>query len=958
MFNEFYGLTIDPFRLSPDPRFCYRHRYFARAKAYMQYGLHQGEGFVMVTGQPGTGKTMLIEDLLADPGTTNVMIARIASTQVAGDDLLRLVAHAFDIDTHNCPKATTLLNLQTVLTRQMASGRNALLIVDEAQNLPYESLEELRMITNLQRGARPLMQVFLVGQDSLHTLVSQPRMEQLRQRILAACRMEPLSLDDTREYLQHRLRRAGWEGRPSLSGEAVWQIHAASGGIPRRINTLTSRLLLRGYIEERLALGADDVLLVTADLAGERLIGNRAPPDASPNVQMTPDPSLDLGPLAIEMPTTASAVLVQPVAPAEAEPPAPPPEPEHRAADAGDAMPLVPPSAPEAPALQPAPRAAPSAAQGPEVVPPIPPVEPSPPADQARPHPVPPTDPRQQRELGAVSEDGGAPSAQVKIPVETPGVPEWFAQPDHAARPSTRNEPVIDGPLPPLGKDGPVPALPIAPAMIPASGPSATGAGDETTRASPEQAEPAFRSPTRRGRRVWAWVAAAAVLTAVATLAALAVRPEWIGQPLGELQPIVKGIGALGAKARAAMADVGLLLKAARPDPAPVPPDRPRLPEGPAASSEPGAGPIQAGVRSTPSPVPSASNLSGPGASEPDPSDQPLSPLSPPAPGEIASHRAPGPAVPDADTRGLTPMDGGVAGMVPPTGQAAPDATASSIGEAEVPVRLPTAIPHAPQEVRSEAPPEAATADTRDKPSSEQPDHPVLAITDRQPIESAPGAPKDTPATQTPAAAPATSPKVAVDALPRRPETQADAGEQDSPAMATPAKGPAASPDAASAPAQPALTGATAVGGAEDDLARLVSRLVGLGFRPQPTDGQEIKLVLAREVAFGAGSAEMTPQAREAIAGLTQELAGHPLLRFTVVGHTDDSGPSDYNAALSLLRARAFAATLTEGGVLPEQITSEGRGETEPLTGKVMDGIPAHLTNRRIEVYIRDASLP
>lgn len=176
--------------------------------------------------------------------------------------------------------------------------------------------------------------------------------------------------------------------------------------------------------------------------------------------------------------------------------------------------------------------------------------------------------------------------------------------------------------------------------------------------------------------------------------------------------------------------------------------------------------------------------------------------------------------------------------------------------------------------------------------------------------------------------------------------------------MATPAKGPAASPDAASAPAQPALTGATAVGGAEDDLARLVSRLVGLGFRPQPTDGQEIKLVLAREVAFGAGSAEMTPQAREAIAGLTQELAGHPLLRFTVVGHTDDSGPSDYNAALSLLRARAFAATLTEGGVLPEQITSEGRGETEPLTGKVMDGIPAHLTNRRIEVYIRDASLP
>jgi outer membrane protein OmpA-like peptidoglycan-associated protein len=117
-------------------------------------------------------------------------------------------------------------------------------------------------------------------------------------------------------------------------------------------------------------------------------------------------------------------------------------------------------------------------------------------------------------------------------------------------------------------------------------------------------------------------------------------------------------------------------------------------------------------------------------------------------------------------------------------------------------------------------------------------------------------------------------------------------------------------------------------------------------------------LVLVREDALGASSAEMSHQARHAFAGLIQELACHPRLHFTVVGHTDDSGPFDCNAALSLLRALAFAATLAEGGVLPAQITSEGRGETEPLTGKAMDGIPAHLTNRRIEVYIRDASLP
>jgi outer membrane protein OmpA-like peptidoglycan-associated protein len=131
-----------------------------------------------------------------------------------------------------------------------------------------------------------------------------------------------------------------------------------------------------------------------------------------------------------------------------------------------------------------------------------------------------------------------------------------------------------------------------------------------------------------------------------------------------------------------------------------------------------------------------------------------------------------------------------------------------------------------------------------------------------------------------------------------------------------------------------------------------------LGFHPQPSNGTGFKVVLAREVAFAVGSAEMTPQAREAVAGLTQELAGHPLLHFTVVGHTDDSGPAAYNAALSLSRARAFAAILTEAGVPSEQITSEGRGAAEPLTRGTQDGIPARAMNRRIEIHIQDAGLP
>jgi general secretion pathway protein A len=222
VFNEFYGLTLDPFRLGPDARFCYRHPSFTRAKDYMHYALHQGEGFVMVTGQPGTGKTTLIEDLLSETATSSVKVARIATTQVAADDLLHLLANAFGIDTRSMTKSMVLLNLQSLLKQQMHEGCSSLLIVDEAQNLPFESMEELRMITNLQEGASPLLQIFLVGQDRLRSIIAEPRMEQLRQRIFAACRMEPLNPEETRDYLHHRLRCAGWGGSPTISGEAVW----------------------------------------------------------------------------------------------------------------------------------------------------------------------------------------------------------------------------------------------------------------------------------------------------------------------------------------------------------------------------------------------------------------------------------------------------------------------------------------------------------------------------------------------------------------------------------------------------------------------------------------------------------------------------------------------------------------------------------------------------------------
>jgi type II secretory pathway predicted ATPase ExeA/outer membrane protein OmpA-like peptidoglycan-associated protein len=320
MLAEFYGLTQDPFRLSPDPKFCYRHANFAKAKAYMQYVLHQGEGFVMVTGQPGTGKTLLIEDLLSDPRTAKVAKAHVRSTQVGAEDLLRLVASAFGVEARNSSKSTILLNLRAVLLRQMQSGHNSLVTVDEAQNLPYESIEELRMITNLQVVTRPLVQVFLVGQDSLRTLVNQPRMEQLRQRILAACRMEPLSLGETRAYLEHRLTCAGWKGRPSLSGEAVWLLHAATGGIPRLINSFAGRLLLHGAVEERNSLNADDARLVIHELQDELPLGSGLPREIPPLASLGPDRAVEVRGLAVEMSTPLAVTEgVTSLAPEQAE---------------------------------------------------------------------------------------------------------------------------------------------------------------------------------------------------------------------------------------------------------------------------------------------------------------------------------------------------------------------------------------------------------------------------------------------------------------------------------------------------------------------------------------------------------------------------------------------------------------------------------------------------------------
>ncbi|MCW8847299.1 MAG: XrtA-associated ATPase, partial [Sedimenticola sp.] len=271
MYESFYNFKAEPFRLSPDHRFCFSHKSYAKAKAYMQYAIHRAEGFVMVTGKPGTGKTTLVNDLVEGLSHSKIVVATIVSTQLEADDLLRLVACSFGLDIDAPNKAVVLQGLSVRLRRHHEEGTRALLIIDEAQDLSVSALEELRLLTNLQLNNQPLLQIFLVGQENLRDLVQKPSMEQVHQRLVAACHLESLNEEDTKAYIKHRLDRVGWNDDPSIDEGVYTVAYQFSKGIPRRINLVCSRFLLHGSVEEKHRIRASDVRTVVQELQHEQL---------------------------------------------------------------------------------------------------------------------------------------------------------------------------------------------------------------------------------------------------------------------------------------------------------------------------------------------------------------------------------------------------------------------------------------------------------------------------------------------------------------------------------------------------------------------------------------------------------------------------------------------------------------------------------------------------------------
>jgi type II secretory pathway predicted ATPase ExeA len=290
MYQTYYRLRADPFRLSPDHGFCYRYPSFAKGRAYMQYALQAAEGFVVVTGAPGMGKTTLINDLLADYGPSDYLIARLVNTMLDASDILRSTAYEFGLNVEGMDNATVVQHLKQLFTRSYQNGRPPLLVVDEAQNLSLDALEELRLLTNLQIQGRPLLQIFLVGQEGLRDKLADPRLEQLRQRVTAAAHLHPLTQEQTAAYILHRLKVVGWENFPRIKASVLPVIEAACQGVPRRINQFCSRLLLHGAVEEKAVLSAQDAHAVYSELSDERLSSAVATAGGSPDSAFLEDP--------------------------------------------------------------------------------------------------------------------------------------------------------------------------------------------------------------------------------------------------------------------------------------------------------------------------------------------------------------------------------------------------------------------------------------------------------------------------------------------------------------------------------------------------------------------------------------------------------------------------------------------------------------------------------------------
>jgi putative secretion ATPase (PEP-CTERM system associated) len=290
MFEDYYGLSGRPFQLTPDPAFFFQSGTHRKALSYLGYGLSQGEGFIVITGEVGSGKSTIVAHLVATIDPEQLTIGQVVTSKLDGEEIIHVVAQSFGLDIGGHDKASALGAIESFLHDEARAGRRCLLVVDESQNLEVEALEELRMLSNFQLGSYPLLQTLLLGQPEFReTLQTHPNLEQLRQRVIAAHHLEAMEPAEIEPYVLHRLKLVGWQSNPAFDQRVFAELHRASGGIPRRINQIANRLLLLGAVEQRTRIDAAMLHAVLSEMAQDNAFPAAAPAPM-PKTAPAPEP--------------------------------------------------------------------------------------------------------------------------------------------------------------------------------------------------------------------------------------------------------------------------------------------------------------------------------------------------------------------------------------------------------------------------------------------------------------------------------------------------------------------------------------------------------------------------------------------------------------------------------------------------------------------------------------------
>ena len=250
MYNPFFGFSASPFSLSPDPAFFFRSEQHEEALANLVYGVQARKGFVVLTGEVGTGKTTMLECLRDYLESQYVEFAFLFNSRINTDQFFEMIAYDLDLPCERTSKTEVLFALNQLLVEEAQDGRTVVLIVDEAHNLEWEVLEEIRLLGNLENRNGKLLQIILAGQPELDRKLDAPNLRQLKQRIVLRCNLQPFTLRDAVDYIESRLEHAGMPEQQIFSDELMAAVHQRAQGIPRIINAICDNLLLTAFAQE------------------------------------------------------------------------------------------------------------------------------------------------------------------------------------------------------------------------------------------------------------------------------------------------------------------------------------------------------------------------------------------------------------------------------------------------------------------------------------------------------------------------------------------------------------------------------------------------------------------------------------------------------------------------------------------------------------------------------------